>query len=333
MEQVDGKGYRRSNTEIQRTRLVMAACSGLIRQQLPSIGAQIAIDIRPQGSSDWKVRLFASDSPTGIEAVDRGEADMAIVNPSAVLTLAYRGTGRFQRPMPVRAITVMPQRDCVGLAVRADTGLRYLEEVAEEKYPLRLSLRGERRNHSIHLVLADILEAAGCPIHAIEGWGGRISYDPGLGRLSARTDLPSPLELVSAGERDALFDEAFPEWGTHAVHSGVRFLSLRRSTLDRLTAMGYREHRIEKGHEAAPDEAIDTVDFSGWPVFCHAELPDKVVEALCEGLVAHRTTIPWEGGTGPFPLERLCHDPLEAPLDVPFHPAAERFWQRQGYLS
>lgn len=334
MEEVGDQKHRRSNTEIQRTRLVLAACDGLVDRQFASIGAQIAIDIRPQGSTKWSMRLFASDSPSGIDAVGRGEADLAIVNPSAVLTLAYRGTGRFRSPVPVRAITVMPQRDCLGLAVRAETGLRYLEDVAEQHYPLKVSFRGERRDHSIHLVLADVLEAAGCPVHAIEGWGGKISYDPGLGRLAPRAGVRSPLELVIAGERDALFDEGFPEWGSYASDAGLRFLSLRQGTLDRLTAMGYRRHKIEAGQDPASAHGdIDTIDFSGWPVFCHAEAPDEVVTAVCEGLEKNRASIPWEGGEGPFPLDRLCCDPLEAPLDVPFHPAAQVFWERRGYLS
>lgn len=323
----------RPTVEVQRSRLVLAACDGLIDRQFPQIGAQIGIDIRPQGNPRWQMRLLASDSPTGIEAVVRRDADLAIINPSAVLTLAYRGTSRFGSPAPVRAITVMPQRDHVGLAVSANTGLKYLEEVSERRFPLKLSLRGERSDHSIHLVLHDILEAAGCPLHTIVSWGGTASYDPGLGPEPSRPGLRSRLELVAAGERNALFDEAFPVWAPHALRSGMRFLSLRQGTLDRLTEMGYRPTTVGKGELSGLDYDIHTIDFSGWPVFCHVETPDHVVTAFCAGLEYHKERIPWEGGTGPFPLERLNRSPAEAPLDVPLHRAADTYWRERGYLE
>ena len=37
-------------------------------------------------------------------------------------------------------------------------------------------------------------------------------------------------------------------------------------------------------------------------------------------------------GDGPLPLADMCRDSPQTPLDVPFHPAAERFWRERGYL-
>src|ERR1700753_1266398 len=159
---------RAPSVELQRSRMIMAACDGLITTRLPWVGGRVSTQVKPQGATRGQASLFASDSPAGIAAVGSGQADLAIVNPSAMLTLAYRGGNRhFPDPVPVRALTVMPQRDYVGLAGRAGLGFRYLEEVAEQRYPLRVSWRGGRPDHSIHAVLADILDAAGCPAHAI----------------------------------------------------------------------------------------------------------------------------------------------------------------------
>lgn len=33
-----------------------------------------------------------------------------------------------------------------------------------------------------------------------------------------------------------------------------------------------------------------------------------------------------------LPLDRMCRDLPDAPMGVPLHPAAERFWRAQGYL-
>ena len=43
----------------------------------------------------------------------------------------------------------------------------------------------------------------------------------------------------------------------------------------------------------------------------------------------------WVNNTGlePLPLARMVKDAPDAPLEVPFHPAAERVWRSLGYLS
>jgi len=305
-----------------RSLIMLEACASMISgRKRPSFGRQVELSLRPQGSSRWQARFLASDGPDGIDAVASREADLAIINPSAVLTLAYRGTGIYRRPLPVRAITVLPQRDVVVLAVTADTGLTYLEEVAERRYPLSISLRGEEPGHSIHLALSDILAAAGCPLWAIESWGGQLHYDPGFDRFGA----------VQTGERNAIFDEAFPVLGQPALEAGMRLLSLREETLDRLVRLGYRRATLSPDEHPALTEPVRTIDFSGWPLFCHTEASEELIERFCAGLEDRKERIPWEG-PGPLPLERMCGKYPEAPLDVPLHPAAERFWRGQGYL-
>ena len=58
---------------------------------------------------------------------------------------------------------------------------------------------------------------------------------------------------------------------------------------------------------------------------------DGIVRQLCAGLDARKHLIPWEQ-PGPLPVERMCLDAPDTPLDVPLHPAAERFWRERGYL-
>lgn len=309
-----------------RSLLMLEACAAMMRgRKRPSFGTQVEISLRPQGDRRWHVRLLASDTPEGIDAVVAREADLAIINPSAVLTLAYRGSGSFRRPLPLRAVTVLPQYDFMIFAVRADSGLTYLEEVAERRSPLRISVRGMEPNHSVHLVLADILAAAGCPLADVESSGGAVHYDVGLGNAANR------LGAVAAGERDAIFDEAFPIWGAQALAQDMTFLSLREATLDRLTALGYRRATVTPEIAPGLDRDIDVVDFSGWPVFCHAEASDELIERFCAALEERRDVIPWDGA-GTLPLERMCGTYPDAPLDVPLHPAARRYWASKGYL-
>jgi hypothetical protein len=305
---------------------MLEASAAMMRgRKRPSFGTQVEISLRPQGSARWHARLLASDTPEGIDAVANREADIAIINPSAVLTLAYRGTGAYRRPLPVRAVTVLPQYDFLMFAVKAGTGLTYLEEVAERRYPLKVSVRGMEPNHSVHLVLADVLAAAGCPLPALQGWGGEVYYDQGLG------NAPGRLGAVASGDRDAVFDEAFPVWGKDALDEGMTFLSLRDSTLEKLTQLGYRRSTVTPEICPGLPADIEAIDFSGWPVFCHAEASDELIERFCAAIEEQKDTIPWDG-PGSLPLDRMCGQYPEAPLDVPLHPAAERFWKSRGYL-
>ena len=121
---------------------------------------QVKLTIAGAGGGDAPLDLFASDNPEGIEDVVERRAAMALVNPSVMLTLAHRGTGPFREPQPVRAIAVNPSYDLFAFVVTADTGLTSLEDVRDRRFPLRISLRGQR-SHSIHSVLDCVLAAAG----------------------------------------------------------------------------------------------------------------------------------------------------------------------------
>src|SRR5438105_12327685 len=54
---------------------------------------------------------MAPGSPVLAQAVVRGDLELAFVNPSALLTQAYRGTGIFREPLPVRVVASYPSWD------------------------------------------------------------------------------------------------------------------------------------------------------------------------------------------------------------------------------
>ena len=135
---------------------------------------QAMISLREQGAVAWSARLFASDTPAGIDAVLNGEADFAIVNPAGPLTLAYRGKGPYRQPRPVRIVTVLPSYDQLVFAVRADLGLETLEDVGERRVPLRISVRAQP-DHSTHFVLHHVFRAAGFSLPSLETWAANSS--------------------------------------------------------------------------------------------------------------------------------------------------------------
>lgn len=290
---------------------------------------QAQVLLRQQGAEEWKLSLFASDNPETIDDVAQGKVHIATINPSMVLTVALRGNGPFKKPIPLRAIAVIPSLDQLGFAVTEKSGLRSLHDIRERRFPLRVSVRGERV-HSLHLILREVWAPFGFTLEDLVKWGGKISYDDA--QMGDPHGFRARVGAVRRGEIDAIFDEALNLWVNPAVDSGMRFLSLEEPVLEKLERVGLRRGTISTKIFPSLDRDVTTVDFSGWPVYTHESVADELIVAFCRGLEESKDSIPWQG-EGPLPLEKMCRDTPEGPLTIPLHPAAERFWRERGYLA
>jgi TRAP-type uncharacterized transport system substrate-binding protein len=306
-----------------RSHLVLEVASDLVdRPEWPY--RQARITLREQGGRDWPVCLFGSDSPATIEQVASDEVQVAIINPAGVLALALRGKGPFKSPIPLRAITVIPSPDQLAFAVAERTGMKSLADIRERRFPLRISIRGQM-DHSLHLVVKEVLSAVGFSLDDIVSWGGHVRYDAGL------PNTPTRLGAVLRGEADMIIDEAVRSWVDAAVESEMRILPFDEPLLEKLEGLGFRRAVIPKASYTKLKEDVPTLDFSGFPVYTHVNVPDTIVTSICSALEARKEKIPWQE-EGPLPLNRMCRDTPEGPLNIPLHPAAERFWRARGYL-
>ncbi len=307
-----------------RSRLMLEVASELVGGK-KWVQRQATISLRPQGRGSWPLTLFASDDTEVIDEVVSGKVQVAIMNPVDPLTLAYRGTGPYNKPLPLRIVTVIPSEDQLAFAVSERTGVSSLEEIRERRVPLRVSLR-KQPGHSTHFYVEQTLNAAGFSLNDIISWGGEVRYDAFIPQASER------LGAIERGEIDAVFDEAINRWVYQALDHGIRPLSLGGPLLARLEEMGFRRGVIPKVDYPKLPADVVSLDFSGWAIFTHADVPDDFITAFCRALEARRDRIPWQG-EGPLPLERMCCNTPDTPLVIPLHPAAERFWRERGYLA
>ena len=316
------RAMTRISPAVARSKLALELAAELVGMDgWPHLRAQILMktqDFDPSGFS-----IYGSGQPDGIEQVARGEAQLAMINPSAVLTMAYRGTGPFEQALGVRAIIVVPSYDQIAFAVTEATGLRSLTDVARQRYPLRVSIRGPREN-SVPQLANVVFKTYGFSLDDIDSWGGKVTYDRRLpaGRLGE----------IESGAADALFDEAVKQWVDPAAGLGMRFFDVDDDTMGQLGELGLRRGVVAQARHPRLPSDVQSVDFSGFPVFTRADVPESEIRAVCSALEARRDRIPWEG-EGPMPLESMCKDTAEGPLDVPLHPAAEAFWRERGYLE
>ncbi len=287
---------------------------------------ELRMTLREQGGQDWGPTFSGSDVPEVIAELAAGTVHVGFLNPAAVLTLALAGKGPFAEPVPVRAITVLQSYDQLVLAVAEGTGLTSLADVKRQRYPLRVSLRAQR-NHAVHLVADEVLAAAGFSLDDIRSWGGEVRYDPGLPGGN-----PERLGAVERGEVDAVFDEASNQWTDQALDLGMRILPIDGPVLRTLEGLGFRRGTLAKALFPGLEADVQTLDFSGFMVYTHADVPDDVVRSVCAALEARKDRIHPDKGDPPLRLDLMCKDTPEGPIGIPLHPAAERFWGEQGYI-
>jgi TRAP-type uncharacterized transport system substrate-binding protein len=313
----------RTHPHTTRSRLMLEVAAELVnRRDWPYLQARVSL--REQGSDQWPVNLFASDSPAAIWEVASGKVQFAIINPSMILKMAALGSPPFTEPLPLRTIAVLPSSDQMVFAVAAVTGLKSFTDIRERRFPLKVSLRGQP-DHSLHIITKLVLAAAGLSLDDIVSWGGEARYDKGMPYGENR------IGAVQRGEINAVFDEGASTWGNIALELGMSFLPVDGESMKRLERLGLRGGLIERTHFPKLIRDVPSIDFSGWPIYTREDTPDGLVTDFCRALEASKDRIPW-AQDAPLPLAQMVRDTPEGHLEVPLHPAAERFWQQLGYL-
>jgi TRAP-type uncharacterized transport system substrate-binding protein len=252
--------------------------------------------------------------------VARGDVDAAFVNPSALLTQACRGTGLFTRSLPLRIIASYPSVDRFVIAMRKGLGFTSLHDVKKARYPLRVSLR-EDPTHSTLVLVAQLLGHYGMSIADIEAWGGCVvpAGPPNDKRRMAG---------IFDGTLDAVFDEGISLWIAEALANNMALIPIESDAFEAMQAMGWRKVELKTGRFSHLP-AYDAFDFSGWPLYARADLPDEIAYKICGAFKARHDEMTWEEGTH----EGLAHLGIETdatPMDVPMHPGAQRWWREQG---
>jgi TRAP-type uncharacterized transport system substrate-binding protein len=315
------------NPNVTRSRLVLEIASEMAGS---AAGDAVPTYVQPRvvlrhAGGGKPATLLGTSTAEGIFAVASRAVDLAMINPAAVLAVALRGHGIFKEPMPVRAIAVIPSPDQFVFAVRPETGLSCLEDIARRKPKLRILMRGAA-NHTLHHMFDDVAAAAGFSRDDVDAWGGEV-------RKAGSVPWPhtETFRSLVRGDVDAIFDEAANYWVPQALDAGITILPLAEATVARLEQDGYRRAILAKATFPTLPRDVLTLDFSGWTVFVHADADDDLVTRICAGLEARKSRIPWEE-PGALPVERMAREAPDTPQMVPLHPAAERYWRSRGYI-
>jgi TRAP-type uncharacterized transport system substrate-binding protein len=263
---------------------------------------------------------MATGSPILAHAVAKGALEMAFVNPSALLTQAYRGVGLFKKPLPLRVVGVWPTLDWFVFSVKKSLGFRTLADIKKARYPLQVSVK-EDVTHSTRVLTEQVLALYGFSLADIEAWGGKL-------HMSGSPSDQRRMGPMHAGSLDAIFDEALVIWFDEALACDLVPLEIEPEIFDELNALGWRRGIVPKARYPRLAADIAAIDYSGWPLYANAALDADTVYKLCAGFALRADEIPWEDSF--TEVSQVWRDTEATPLDVPLHPGAERFL-RENY--
>ena len=304
------------------------AVTGLMRAE---IAAQIALPFYEnlRGTTNT-VSLILGNSDTelggtGIPlAVGKKKYDLGFANPASLARMAYLGKGFYKEKIPLRAIGVFPSWDRLVFAIHPRTGIRSLEELKAKQYPLRISTREGGKFHSTLFAIDEALQGYGLSFRDIEAWGGKI----------LRVSNPSSKERkqqIASGEADAVFDEGLKSWGSLALQAGMRLLPIADGVLKRLEKLGYARASVTPKYYPQLERAIETLDFSGWLLFCHQDLPSAVAYEIASKVDKNIAKIPADHFDGrPMTIQEFCQGGEAGPLGIPLHPGARKYFKGLG---
>lgn len=284
-------------------------------------------------------------APNRLDWVSEGILDLCWVVPKIAARWAYEGLGVWKgKPLKnLRAIARFPQDDRQMIALAPYSKLESLEQIAQEKRPVRVAIRlnplveGGSAEGWAHVERA-IFRQYGFTFEDIESWGGR--YWP------VSTDFAAVEDEFQKREVDVVIGEASaqPIWKNVAGH-GFKFLSLSESAMAGLEREGFERNITPTGYLPGIDRPLLSVDESDFLLMSREEADDQLIYTVTKTIDQNRRRIE-EGAVTvqymynqPLPIPQLMlRSPLTGPITdhwktgVPLHQAAERYYKEVGYM-
>jgi TRAP-type uncharacterized transport system substrate-binding protein len=313
------------------TGLELAA--GLFTKCSDELASQLTISLASgrRESKQTSLRVgINGDIYGGIRApveVGTRRVDIAYVNPSAMVAMAYRGKGYYKQKMQLRVLGCFPSWDRIAMVVSKDLGVKSLYDVAQRKIPLKVSTRFSGVNNGTYYTIATILALYGLSFEKIKRWGGKVQE-------CGRPFAPERLTSIAKRSITAIFDEGISTpggWLDQALDNGYEIIPLELEVVKKLEAMGYSRTVLPRNRFRQLKQDVLTIDFSGWALVTHRWLSNRVAYSAIETIDERQSVIPVDDDE-PLNMKNLCRGTEKCPLLVPLHPGALKYYKEKGYL-
>lgn len=327
----DDRSVKPMSASLSRARIAARIVAGLYETVPTLLTSAVRLSVKLPGKSEKAGPPYPftfAVSPAwwsgleGARLVGRGKLDIVWINPSVIATMAYRGQGPFRRSYPLRALAVFPSWDRLVVAVSPRLGIRTMEELVEQRPALRVNVA---TNDCVDFAIRAVLKAHGISLDSFVEWGG--SVEP-----VERPSSPRRRDGIVSDMANVVIDEGLDSWGQLAADHGWVFLPFSQKALRKLERYGFQRAPLGGGRLRGDFPAsTEVIDFSGWPIVAHADLPEELAYHFVGVLERIHEEIPYDSAEVP-PMSSLARGSEEAPLDIPLHPGAERYYRERGYL-
>ncbi|HEX2386873.1 MAG TPA: TAXI family TRAP transporter solute-binding subunit [Candidatus Binatia bacterium] len=327
----DDRSIKPMSASLMRARIATRVLAGMYENAPTLLTSAVRLSVELPGGANNSGPPFPftfAVSPAwcsgleGARLVGAKKLDVAWINPSIIVTMAHLGNGPFRRALPLRALAVFPSWDRLVIAVSGKLGICTMEELIEKRPAVLASVAV---NDCVDFAIATLLKAHGLSLDTFKEWGCTI--DP-----VERPSNPRRRDGIASGEMGMIIDEGLDSWGDNAVKHGYVFLPFAKKALEKLERYGFKRAPLGGGRLKGDfDPATEVVDYSGWPIVTHADFPDELAYQFVAALEKIRLEIPYDAPEAP-PMSALARGSDDAPLDIPLHPGAERYYRERGYL-
>jgi len=317
----------RATTGLELAAGIFARCSDGLAKQL---SISLTAGKRESGTSEFRIGINGDIYGGLLAPVEVGtrKVDIAYVNPSAMVAMAYLGKGIYQDKLPLRVLGCFPSWDRIALVVDKNLGVKSLYDVVQRKIPLHVSTRFSGVNNATYFTIAMILSLYGFSFDQIKKWGGQIQE-------CGRPFAPERMKALAKRSINAVFDEGVSTvggWLDLALDNGYEIISIEPAIVRKLEQMGYSRTVLpKKRYGQLKDDAL-TIDFSGWALVTHKWLANNVAYAAIETIDEKKKIIPVDDER-PINMRELCNGSEKCPLRVPLHPGAAKYYREKGYLK
>jgi hypothetical protein len=283
--------------------LVCYNCSGQNSTRIVS-GAQ-----RPQ-----PLREGVTDRPPPPD----GPVDFGVTNVHRLLW-AYEGIFDYSAEEPMRnlrLITFLEHPMYTAVAVRKESGITDLRQIAERRMPVRISADDNP-------YVQPILDYYGLTRENVESWGGSFVTGAGVaerGRIDFDVLIHNQFYLSNTPESNI--------WYQNTQRFDLHFLQLPEDLLAKMAAdLRLERVTIPPNILRGVDRPIESVGRSGQVVYGRDDMPEEFAYELAKAMDEDSRRFIWS----PLPVVHYNTSTACRALGLPLHPGAARYCREKGY--
>jgi TRAP transporter TAXI family solute receptor len=268
-------------------------------------------------SGDYPPPLGITDTFVGTTTRVAAPVDFGITS-SGFLAWAYTGSHAAGPFKNLRLIAKVDDPSYLLVAVKVESGITDLAQIAERKLPVTILGGGSP-------ISQPVLDHYGLTQDAVTSWGG-VFHDA---IIYGQADDPEFDVIINENASPANNPES-AYWTKATQKHDLRFLDIPDSVLADLAkdkSLAVTRAVAKWGLLRGVDREIPTLARSGHVVFSRDDMPEQAAYDAAKAIDEHRGALKWFIRPYSYDSRSVWEN-----FGVPLHPGAERYYREQGYM-